>query len=97
MKRLPFILAGAHAAAAIAIFASVWAAPERNGLAPIFLFLADLPFSLLIEWIRKALYYNQDIGSRFAIDAVTYGVLGTSWYFSVGVIIRYLARPTKNA
>jgi hypothetical protein len=88
MKWLPVGLAGAHALLVVLIFGSAYVAPERNGLAPVLLLFIDFPCSVLIEAFRKFLDADVAYLQRLLIDAVAYLILGSCWFYAIGLLIR---------
>lgn len=60
-------------------------------MAPVVIWLADIPASLAIEPIRHALHALVDgYTPRLLIDAGVYALLGTIWWILVGMVIAWI-------
>jgi hypothetical protein len=59
--------------------------PERSGLAPVFVYLADLPASFFCEVLRHRLHDwgPEDYYGRLGMDAFVYAVVGSAWWVVV--------------
>ena len=65
--------------------------PERSALAPVIVFLADMPASLVCEPVRHSLHsVSENYTSRLLLDAAVYLVLGTVWWIVVGAILAWV-------
>jgi hypothetical protein len=68
---------GLHAVFVASIFGSAIAYPARASLLPLFAFVADLPVSLLFEFIARG---------RLLWDTLIYLIFGSLWYYMLGWI-----------
>ena len=85
------MLAVVHIAAVCICFGAAILRPERSALAPIVIWVADMPASLVIEPIRHALHaLTAGYTSRLLIDASVYALLGTVWWILVGMVIAWI-------
>ena len=88
MTRLALVLGVAHAVLAVSVFGSAIAYPARASLLPIVMFCADLPFSLMFEFISKHL--DSVFDARLLIDAILYTVVGSAWFLAIGQFVSKL-------
>jgi hypothetical protein len=90
MRHLPLIFGCVHAVFVAVVFGSAICNPIRASLLPIFVFAADFPLSLLIEWLGKSLG-----SSRLLFDAFAYLILGSAWFYFIGYLLLRL-RGTRE-
>jgi hypothetical protein len=65
--------------------------PERSALAPVVVFLADMPASLVFEPLRHSLHsVSENYTSRLLLDATVYLVLGTVWWIIIGTVLAWI-------
>jgi len=59
--------------------------PYLAGLAPIFVYAADLPASLLCEIIDNAVRHSftRSYSANLIVDGVAYAFIGTLWWVSI--------------
>jgi hypothetical protein len=90
MKHLPFLLGGLHAFFVAIVFGSAICNPMRAGLLPMFVFVADFPISLLIEWLGSWMQ-----ASRLLFEAIAYLIAGSLWFYFLGYLLLKL-RGTRE-
>jgi hypothetical protein len=88
MRWLPLSFAIAHALSAIAMFGMALHSPERGGLAPVAVYYLDFPCSLIFEPLRRALHGDLGVSSRLIVDGSVYVVLGSLWFYAIGLMLR---------
>jgi hypothetical protein len=86
LKVLPFILAGMHAVIAAGVFGMAISNPARSGLFPLVLYYIDYPCSILMESLRRSLHGTA--GNSLVVDGLVYGIVGTLWFFLIGLLLR---------
>ncbi len=55
---------------------------------PLVLYFADYPASLLANVIRSGLHGDFGTEGRLVVDGVAYLLIGSSWYYLLGLILR---------
>jgi hypothetical protein len=83
LRVLPGGLAGIHATFAAVVFAVAIANPQKSGLLPLLVFFADIPASFFLEVLRKLFPVR-----TLAVDATVYILLGSAWWYVLGMLIR---------
>jgi hypothetical protein len=73
--------------------------PDRSALAPIFVFMADVPASFICEFIRHALHHivSDSYASRMATDMIVYSLIGTAWWVGLAWCIGRLISFARSA
>lgn len=96
LKLIPWILAGLHALLTIVVFL-VGNLSSRAGLLPIIVYAVDYPCSaLFIEPLRHAIPHEWG-STKVILDATLYLLLGSVWFYSIGVLIKLgLARLSNG-
>ncbi len=90
MKYLPHALAGMHAFLTVLIFATAISSPERSGLLPLILYVADYPCSIVMNWLRNALHPDWSVQANLAVDGAVFLIIGSCWYYLIGSMLRGL-------
>jgi hypothetical protein len=87
-------VAGLHLGLVGACFYGAIFNPYRAGLAPLVVYFADLPASLLCESIDHAARssFMLSYGGGLVIDALAYSVIGTFWWVSVFWVLTWPLR-----
>jgi hypothetical protein len=85
---LPYIFAAVHSVFATIIFGSAIANPQRGGYLPLAVFYADYPASLGIEWVTALI--DNIFRANLLVDFVSYLILGSLWFYLLGVVIRFI-------
>jgi hypothetical protein len=89
--KIAFPLATIHLVLVALCFGAAIYRPERSGLAPIIVLLADMPASLAFEPLRHSLHdLSEGYTTRLLLDASVYAVLGTVWWFVIGMILAWI-------
>jgi hypothetical protein len=92
MKYLPWVLAGVHAAVTVWLFGAAILSPERSGLLPVILYVADYPCSIVLNWLRNLLHPDWSVESNLLIDGVVFLTLGSTWFYLIGLGVRSILR-----
>jgi hypothetical protein len=87
-RKLPMSLAMMHALVALCVFSIALVSPVRSGLLPIIVFVVDIPASFLIIQIHELTGY----GYAVLIDAVAFLVLGSAWWYGIGMFFAMLIK-----
>ena len=83
---LPITLVAAHAVLVWVVFRAALLHPERAGLAPLIAYEPDLPVSIAI--VRVTRRFALDYDMRLYVDAASFAVVGSVWWFLVGTVAR---------
>lgn len=99
MKRLPTALGAGYLLFACVVYAGAFASPDLHGLSPLLVHWLAFPFSIVLEWLRRSVYtlFAADTyATRLAVEAGLYVVLGTIWWFGIGVLVSRAARDQNS-
>jgi heme/copper-type cytochrome/quinol oxidase subunit 2 len=99
MKRLPIVLGVGHLLFACVVYTGACASPDRHGLSPLLIHWLTFPLSIVLEWLRRSVYTLIAVdtyASRLAIEAALYAVLGSAWWFGIGVVVSRAARDRNG-
>jgi hypothetical protein len=89
--KIAFPLAAIHLVLVALCFGAAIFRPERSGLAPVFVLLADMPALLAFEPLRYILHgFSDNYTTRLLLDAGIYAVLGTAWWFVIGAFFAWI-------
>ena len=89
--KIAFPLATIHLVLVALCFGAAVYRPERSGLAPVIVLLADMPASLAFEPLRHGLHgFSENYTTRLLLDGGVYAVLGTAWWFVVGTTLAWI-------
>jgi hypothetical protein len=92
LRWLPIVLASLHAVVTLLIFIRAIRAPERSGLLPVVMFYVDYPISIGLGRLSNVLPDDSPVEQRLTFDAITFLVLGSAWYYLLGILVRLAIR-----
>src|ERR1700730_17453646 len=89
--KIAFPLATIHLVLVALCFGAPICRPERSGLAPVIVLLADMPAPLAFEPLRHSLHaLSESYTTCLLLDAGIYAVLGTVWWFLIGTALAWM-------
>lgn len=96
IKLLPLILASLHAVFAGTVF---WLASHSPGLAllPVVVFYTDYPFSIVLDVVTNLFDQTGSLESSLWPGVLTFVVLGSLWYYCIGIVLRALLLRSRTA
>jgi hypothetical protein len=89
MKKLPLYLAITHALLASLAFGFAMSSLHWD-VFPRLIAIIDLPASLLASWLCDLLE------STMLIEAFIYVVIGSVWFYLIGIVVRIIARKFRS-
>ena len=95
-RSLPVIAVAAHTLLTVLVFLVAMLNPARSGLMPLLVFMADLPFSIVIHILAESVtrdgigYYPQLLN-----DMAWFLVLGGAWWYGIGFGVGVLIYRTR--
>src|SRR4051794_28973653 len=96
----PLSLAVVNSAFTLVVFFAAIRNPERSGMLPILVYIADWPSSYLAEMVRDRLHDpgNSSVTGNLQKDLCVYLAFGFIWYSAIGlalraIIVRFIFSP----
>jgi|GEM_PF-420290 len=76
-----------HTALAVFLFGAAIRDPIRSGLAPVLVYMCDIPVSYGIELLRQIFHQNDDYYRALKTDCALYVVIGGVWWGFIGAVV----------
>jgi hypothetical protein len=96
-KSLPLMLGSLHAIFAATVFGLAIRSPERGGLLPLLVYYVDYPLSIVLDGIRHILHRTGSLQYNLFADAFTFVILGSLWFYCIGILLRLLLVRERTA